>query len=134
MKITDFYRFNTISKYGGVYILWNKENKPLYVGYASEFGKRFSHHYEYLNPLVHSFSIYPTDEHRLLEYTLIQRVDPIYNVDRSWNRITRGQYGETPYLLNEDSYWGHKFFKKSEYPYKWNSPEEKEYLDGLFGQ
>ncbi|MEW9576539.1 GIY-YIG nuclease family protein [Bacillus toyonensis] len=131
MRISDFYQLNRVSKYGGVYALWNKDNKLLYIGYASVFGKRFPHHYEYLKPIVYSISIYPTDKHRLLEYTLIQRMYPLYNRHWSWNEITRGQYGQNPYLMDEYSYWGHKFFKKSEYPFKFNSTEDYEYHEGL---
>ncbi|HDR4901597.1 TPA: GIY-YIG nuclease family protein [Bacillus cereus] len=131
MKLSDFYQLDRVSKYGGVYVLWDKDNKPLYVGHASVFGKRFRNHYEYLKPLVHSISIYPTDRHRLLEYTLIQRINPLHNGHRSWNHVTRGQYGANPYLIDEYFYWGHKFFKKSEYIFDNNSKDDYEYHEGL---
>jgi hypothetical protein len=131
MKISEFYQFSRISKYGGVYILWEKGNRPLYVYFASKFASRFSRHYEYLKPLAASFSICPTNQHRLLEYTLIQRVNPIYNRHRSWNYITRWPHGKIPYLLNENSYSGYKFDKKSDYPYEMGGLEDTRYLEGV---
>ncbi|PGY11115.1 hypothetical protein [Bacillus sp. AFS031507] len=131
MKISDFDQLKRVSKFGGVYILWDIEDNPIYVGYASIFGDRLPKHYNYLKPLVHSISIYPTNEHRLLEYTLIQRVNPIKNRYRDWNRITRGQYGSEPYLLSEKSYWGYKFFKKGCLPFTLNSKEDHIYIEGV---
>jgi hypothetical protein len=133
VKVSDFDQLGKIAKYGGVYLLEDIEDRPLYVGHAKKmsFGTRFNHHYGYLKNLVHSITIYPTDEHQLLEYTLIQRLNPIHNGDREWNRITQGKYGSTPYLLSQPSFWGHKFYKKGCLPFEMNSPEDHKYLQGV---
>lgn len=133
MKTSDFYQLKRVYKYSGCYVFWDIGNNPLYVGYArkTKLGTRISSHYQYLQPLIHSISIYPTKEYQLLEYTLIQRLNPKYNKLRNWNQVTQSRYGSIPYLLPENSYWGHKFYKKGYFPFKWNSEEDKQYFRGL---
>ena len=72
---------------GGVYVMYNRENKIIYIGQTNTLKRRLSHHpkngeWSYLKYKT----IYNTDERILLEAKLIARLRPDLNRLHQYNK------------------------------------------------
>ncbi|MED4046698.1 hypothetical protein P4640_27245 [Priestia aryabhattai] len=99
MQIKKYYGLDDIKEgYFGVYSLWTKEkvlwtdmDKCLYVGKGKIRARIYQHlRDERFRGLIKYICVYPTSTDReaaLLEYALIQALNPSANIQRTWNRL-----------------------------------------------